>query len=179
MVYIVWSSIVYRQSTLPAPPQCLPKSGAYHHTGNQHNSVPPPTQCAITRRSTHLCRRLPTKLLIYTPVLKHWKSERRPIPNILRNPAIMPPSSITPRINLPLRLPRPVIPAQYWLLGRSGTIRNTRRICYRLRFKQQPIPRPLRLGGPRMSSAFATVVFGVWRGVCLEAEFANDDGVLD
>jgi len=30
-----------------------------------------------------------------------------------------------------------------------------------------------------VGSALAAVVFGVWRGVCLEAEFAYDDGVLD
>lgn len=64
------------------------------------------------------------------------------------------------------------------LLGRSSG--QAWRIRHHLRLKQQPIPRPLRLRRPRVSSSLtALVVFGVWGGVCFEAEFANDDGMLD
>jgi len=64
------------------------------------------------------------------------------------------------------------------LLGRSGG--QTRRIRHRLRLEQQPVPRPLCLRRSGVSSPLtALVVFGVWGGVCFEAEFADDDGVLD
>ena len=48
-----------------------------------------------------------------------------------------------------------------------------------MRFEQQSIPRSLRLRWSGVGSPLAAVVFGVGGGICFEAEFADDDGVVD
>jgi hypothetical protein len=175
--YIIYRRIIFSPtSTLPVHSSC-----SHHHARSKHSNIPPPLETFATQCSPHLLRRLPAKLRIHTTILKHRESKRRPVPNMGRNPAILPPSSITPSINLPLRLPRPIIPTQNRLARDSvpRTARHARPISHSLRFKQQPIPRPLRLRGAGVRSPLATVVFGVGGGICFEAEFAYDDQVLN
>lgn len=139
-----------------------------HQTDKQRPSrQPPESYHSGSQRHSDLLRRFVTELLVYAAIIEKWERESRLIAHIAGNPAILPSSPVTPGVNLPLRFPRPEVPALDRLL-RRGCLRGAFfawRVRRYLSFEQQAIPCPLRLG--RTSVVVAAlgflVVFGVWR----------------